>query len=287
MRPFDIGSSTLKTYAIGDVHGRADLLAAMLSHLEQENEDDLLDYRVVFLGDIIDRGPDSAKAMDLVLEELERRAQSRLILGNHEEFLLLFLDRPDKRHIVFDHWMTNGGLAAAASYGLDVNRRYPNIADAHAELLSLLEARPAHIAVLRNARSHVLATDHVFVHAGLRPKVAIGDQTPKDMRTIRAAFLESDYDFGLTVVHGHTVTKSGLPEVYGNRIALDTGAETSGVLSTLVVEPGRRNRFLATRATAGSVCVGSIDSKVITGFPNIETTTARDQSRALRLRRLG
>lgn len=110
----------MRTYAIGDVHGRADLLATTLEFIENENITAPADYRVIFLGDIVDRGPDSTKAMDLVVTELGLRQNSRLILGNHEEFLLLFLDRPDKRHIVFDHWMSNGGVAAASSYGLDV-----------------------------------------------------------------------------------------------------------------------------------------------------------------------
>ncbi|MDK4733947.1 metallophosphoesterase [Rhizobium sp. CNPSo 3490] len=131
----------MKAYAIGDVHGRADLLKATLAFIKNENRNDPEGYRVIFLGDIINRGPDSRLAMDLVVAELDLRPESRLILGNHQEFLLLFLDRPDKRHIVFDHWMSNGSLAAAVPYGLDADCRYTKIDDdAH----DVLPALPSH-----------------------------------------------------------------------------------------------------------------------------------------------
>lgn len=169
---------------------------ATLAFIENENRTAPLGYRVIFLGDIIDRGPDSKRAMDLVVAELDRRLESRLILGNHEAFLLLFLDRPDERDLVFDHWMSNGGLAAAVSYGLDAARPYLRIGDAH--------------------------------------------------------------DFGRMVVHGHTETTSGRPEVYGNRIALDTAACASGVLSTLVIEKNRENLFFATKPAENGTEVLSV-----------------------------
>ncbi|MDW9668741.1 serine/threonine protein phosphatase [Sinorhizobium meliloti] len=238
----------MKTYAIGDVHGRADLLAVLLSQIEQENSSDPNGYRVIFLGDIIDRGPDSRPAMDLVAGELKQRSGSQLILGNHEEFLLLFLDRPDKRDIIFDHWMTNGGAAAASSYGLDIMRPYPRIEEAHETLMGLLTAHPEHIDAMRAAASFIRDDDHVFVHAGLRPGVEIEKQTNKDLRTIRADFLGSDFDFGPIVVHGHTVTASRQPEIYDNRIALDTGAESSSRLSALAIGPNETRYFLQTSA---------------------------------------
>lgn len=265
----------MKTYAIGDVHGRADLLEATLAFIDNENRTAQLGYRVIFLGDIIDRGPDSRRAMDLVVAELDRRPESKLILGNHEEFLLLFLDRPDKRHLVFDHWMSNGGLAAAVSYGLDVARPYPRIDDAHDDLLALLRLHSEHIAALRRASSHVVSGEHVFVHAGLRPGVRMTDQTEKDMRTIRSDFLNSGFDFGRMVVHGHTETRSGRPEVYGNRIALDTAACGSGVLSTLVLEKGKDNRFFATRPAKSGIEVTRIDAAVFLTLDDVQTHVTR------------
>lgn len=273
-----LGQHEMKTYAIGDVHGRADLLEATLTFIEEENRATPTGYRVIFLGDIIDRGPDSKRAMDLVVAELDRRSESRLILGNHEEFLLLFLDRPDKRHLVFDHWMSNGGLATAVSYGLDMTRRYERIEDAHHDLLARLTAYPRQIEILRAAESHVLSTEHVYVHAGLRPGVRIADQTAKDMRTIRSNFLNSSYDFGLTVVHGHTETKSARPEIYGNRIALDTGADLSGVLSTFVFEKERNNRFLGTAGTKSGIVVTNINPAVFLTISDIETKVRRRTS---------
>lgn len=267
----------MKTYAIGDVHGRADLLEATLTFIGNENRAAPSGYRVVFLGDIIDRGPDSAKAMDLVVDELSRRANSRLILGNHEEFLLLFLDRQDKRHLVFDHWMSNGGVPAAASYGLDVTGSFERIEDAHEKLLELLHAYPRHIAALRKASPYVLGGEYVFVHAGLRPAVPMIEQTNKDMRTIRSDFLSSGYDFGRTVVHGHTETPSGRAEVHGNRIALDTGAAASGVLSTLVIDDPRNNRFLATRATKSGIEVLRAEPAVFLSIADLRTRIANRQ----------
>ncbi|RVK38547.1 metallophosphoesterase [Sinorhizobium meliloti] len=245
----------MRTYAIGDVHGRADLLGELLSFVARENQAGLDDSRVVFLGDIIDRGPHSRQAMDLVVEELARRPVSSMILGNHEEFLLLFLDRPDKRDIVFEHWVSNGGLAAAASYGLDVNRPYPDVREAHDNLVELLNRHPTHIAVMRSAATFVRAGEYILVHAGLRPGIAIELQTEKDLRTIRAPFLESDFRFEQIVVHGHTVTSSRSPEVHANRIAIDTGADRFGVLTALVLEEGRPNRFLSTRVSEGIIAV--------------------------------
>lgn len=254
----------MRTYAIGDVHGRADLVGGLLSFIEAENKSGLVDYRVIFLGDIIDRGPDSRQAMDLVVQELARRPESKLILGNHEEFLLLFLDRPDKREIVFEHWMSNGGLAAAASYGLDVRRPYVDVREAHELLLGLLEREPTHISAMRSAASYILAGDHILVHAGLRPGIAIELQTEKDLRTIRAPFLECDFRFERIVVHGHTVTSSRSPEVYANRIAIDTGADRFGILTALVLEEGRPNRFLSIRAFEGNILVSETEPLLAT-----------------------
>ncbi|MGO8595599.1 metallophosphoesterase [Rhizobium ruizarguesonis] len=265
----------MKTYAIGDVHGRADLLGATLKFIENEHRAAPTGYRVIFLGDIIDRGADSRAAMDLVVAELDRCSGSRLILGNHEEFLLLFLDRPDKRHLVFDHWMSNGGLAAAASYGLDVKRRYSGIDDAHQELLGLLQSHPDHIAALRNASLHVVAGEYIFVHAGLRPGVRMAYQTEKDIRTIRSDFLNSSYDFGRKVVHGHTETESGRPEVYGNRIALDTAANATGVLSTLVIETKKDNRFFSTRSGRTGVEVSLINPAVFLTLDDVKHEVAK------------
>lgn len=265
----------MKTYAIGDVHGRADLLGALLASVARENQSAPSDYRVIFLGDIIDRGPDSRLAMDLVVAELKRQAASRLILGNHEEFLLLFLDRPEKRNVVFDHWMSNGGLAAAASYGLDVTRPYESMAAAHKDLVDLLQRHPEHIAVMRKAESNVILGEHVFVHAGLRPGVRMVDQTAKDMRTIRADFLHSEYDFGRTVVHGHTETATGRPEIYNNRIALDTGADVTGVLTALALEKNQPPRFLATKVTRTGVAVVKADPAAFLTLAHIEARVAR------------
>ncbi len=265
----------MKTYAIGDVHGRADLLEALLSFIDRENQSTPDDYRIVFLGDIIDRGPDSKRAMDLVVAELRRRPASRLILGNHEEFLLLFLDLPAKRSLVFDHWMSNGGLAAATSYGLDVSRSYGTMAAAHKDLLELLLQHPDHIAAMRDAASYLVSGEHVLVHAGLRPGIKLKDQTPKDLRTIRRDFLQSDYDFARKVVHGHTETRSRRPEIYDNRIAIDTGAYATGALTALVIENHQPPRFLTANQSRSSIAVQAAKPEIFVTLEHVQAKVAR------------
>ncbi|MCC2609697.1 metallophosphoesterase family protein [Neorhizobium petrolearium] len=218
-----------------------------------------------------------------MIGELRKRPASRLILGNHEEVLLHFLDRPDKREIIFDHWMSNGGAATAASYGLDVERPHPRIEDAHETLIDLLMANPAHIEAVRTAAALIPEDDYVFVHAGLRPGVAIEKQTTKDLRTIRADFLESDFDFGPIVVHGHTVTTSRRPEIYDNRIALDTVAGASGGLSALgILDDGAR--FFLQASTGNVVSIAEpLDLRSDRALPWWSDSRRRPQSLAASL----
>lgn len=237
-------------YAIGDVHGRDDLLEAMLTAVER---DAAAPPRIVFLGDIIDRGPDSRRAMDLVLEALTSWPASRLILGNHEEFFLKFVTEPESRDRTFRNWLYNGAGETFRSYGIDPAMPYD-------EAAARFEAQfGIHVAMLKNAGFLVEQDSFAFVHAGIDPTLGLHSQDPYTTRWIRDEFLNFAGPLAKTIVHGHTQTVSGRPEVYPNRICIDTGAYRTGRLTCLIVEEGGQNlRFFGTRETAGGVVVEEI-----------------------------
>lgn len=237
-------------YAVGDIHGRDDLLEAMLAAIEADAG---ASPRVIFLGDVIDRGPDSRRALDLVAETLARWPDSQLILGNHEDFLLRFVCRPESRDRTFRNWLYNGAAETFRSYGID-----PALPTDRAA--ALFEQRfGAHIDMLRNAEYLIEHGAFIFVHAGIDPAVGLDHQDPNTTRWIRDEFLLFDGPLPKTIVHGHTQTVSDRPEVHANRIGIDTGAYRTGRLTCAVVRAEARDvRFLATREADGDIVVEDI-----------------------------
>lgn len=199
----------IRHYAIGDVHGRFDLLTRALDEI---GDLEAQDAKLVLLGDYVDRGPQSGEVVD----ELIRRAASGRVVclrGNHEEMLLRGLQDPGAAI----SWLINGGDATLESYGG--------------------EAPTAHVAWLRSLPVSYESEHQFFVHAGVRPGVPLDAQRPDEMVWIRSRFLDSDADFGKHVVHGHTPAEA--PELRRNRTNLDTGAFQTGTLSVGVFErPG-------------------------------------------------
>ena len=228
------------TYAIGDVHGRRDLLAALLAAIGEDAAG--RDARIVFLGDIIDRGPESRQSLDLVIRTLETWPGSRLIQGNHEEFLLTFLDAasPEDRQAAARRWLPNGGIETLRSYGFAETEPLDDIAG------RLAAEFPAHITTLRHAEWMVETGHYALVHGGVDPDLPLAAQDPKTTRWIRDRFLSFRGPLPKIVVHGHTMTESSLPELHSNRIALDTGAVHSGHLTCAVFDGDAPPRFLAT-----------------------------------------
>lgn len=224
------------TYAIGDVHGRADLLELMLDQIQIDADQRAVEYRIIFLGDIIDRGPDSRRAMELVHATLHASPNSRLILGNHEEFFLRVLDCSQESERVLEHWLRKGGLETLASYGLLDCNDVTHLAEEFEKRF------PHHLAMMRQAENLIIDGNYAFVHAGVRPNVSLKDQREKDLRWIRGEFLNHTDAHEKIVVHGHTVTASRRPEVYSNRIALDTGAYETGTLSAAAITPRNNPR---------------------------------------------
>ena len=134
-------------YAIGDIHGRRDLLDPLLDAIVRDADENGQTPRIVFLGDVVDRGPESRQALDRVIETLETFPGSRLILGNHEEFMLRFIDEPERRDRIAKTWFANGGVETIASYGFGKRDRVDTIAariaEEYASQVTALRAAPA------------------------------------------------------------------------------------------------------------------------------------------------
>jgi serine/threonine protein phosphatase 1 len=228
----------IRIYAVGDVHGRLDLLRE-LEALIDDDARSAAGLRVVevMLGDYIDRGPDSSGVIDhLIARGRERELVT--LRGNHDALLLDALAGPR----ALQHWCMVGGLEALASYGIEPESlRGVTLTEAGRRAVAAIP--PAHADFIRGTGLYWHCGDYLFVHAGLRPGVALEQQSEDDMLWIRDEFLGSDADFGMVVVHGHT--PAPVPEIRSNRIGIDTKAWESGVLTCLVLE-GTSRRFLAT-----------------------------------------
>ena len=230
----------LAIYAIGDLHGRLDLLRAMEALIRADRARSRPEKSVeIFLGDYIDRGPQSRELVERLIGSPPIADERICLIGNHEDMLLDALTEPEG----FANWLHNGGDATLASYGLNV-RPFA----AKTELARIRAAFPDHLppnhrAFFEGLRRWVEFGPYLFVHAGIRPGRPIEEQDSEDLVWIREPFLLSDADFGHIVVHGHTPVDQ--PEVRPNRINIDTGAVFQGRLTCLVLE-GRTQRFLQT-----------------------------------------
>lgn len=238
------GKAGARAYAVGDVHGRLDLLDALLRRLEE----DIAGRRpkktyIVFLGDLIDRGPDSAGVVERLRTWRPRHGRPIFLSGNHEEVLLRILGGDAS---ILPDWLKFGGAECARSYGIDVDalRRMEDN-----EAIEAIRAKVprAHREFLANFADTFRFGDYLFVHAGIRPGLAVEEQDPHDLRWIRDPFLTDAKEHGFVVVHGHTIVPA--VEERPNRIAIDTGAYHSGVLTALGVEETDR-WFLTTDSRA-------------------------------------
>lgn len=231
----------MRVYAVGDIHGRLDLLDQMLGQILRDAEPapNLLKY-LVFLGDYVDRGPDSRLVIERLACGLPPAFGAVFLRGNHEDTMLGFLS--DLR--VAPGWLSYGGDATLESYGIPAPAP-----DAPAEHLQQAQTMlngqlPAHHrAFLTGLRCHLTIGDYHFVHAGVRPGVPLDRQEDQDRLWIREAFLASRADHGKVVVHGHTIAPE--PELLPNRIGIDTGAYASDRLTAIGLE-GTERWFLST-----------------------------------------
>lgn len=222
----------VRIYAIGDIHGRADLLRRLHGMIDADIDASCPQRAVaVYLGDYVDRGDGSRAVIDLLLAEPVRNAERVYLRGNHEEFMLRFLDDA----AVGDLWLRNGGDATVYSYGVGM----PAVADRDERFRLLRDdlaqkVPAAHLAFLQGLGLTHVEGDYAFVHAGIRPGVPLDQQVPEDVLWIRGEFLQSRVDHGRCIVHGHSITDK--VDIRPNRIGIDTGAYFSGRLTCLVLD---------------------------------------------------
>lgn len=227
-------------WAVGDVHGRLDLLLPLVDAIVADLRETAATRKtVIFLGDYIDRGPDSRGVLRL-LAGLPTVAEGewRFLKGNHEQAMLGFLEDPSAG----PKWCEYGGDSALRSYGLrvpDLAHRTEAWARVAADLRHKLTA--PELAFLENLELSVTVGDYFFSHAGARPGVALDRQAPEDLMWIRQPFLNSSVGFQQVVVHGHTPAKE--VQADSRRIGIDTKAYDSGVLTALRLE-GRERSLL-------------------------------------------
>jgi len=228
-----------RVYCIGDIHGRADLLLQLHSMIISDAELSKGRRIVVYLGDYIDRGEQSRQVIDLLLEQPLPRFESIFLLGNHEQAMLKFMEQPKE----YASWLSFGGRETLNSYGISL-AHIPTIG----KVVQLAEQfgrnlPDTHRAFFQNCVSDWRCGDYYFVHAGIRPGVALDRQTLEDKLWIRNKFLNSNMNHGAVVVHGHNISTQA--ELLPNRIGIDTGAFMSGVLTCLVLE-GSEQRLVQT-----------------------------------------
>jgi serine/threonine protein phosphatase 1 len=226
-----------RIYAIGDIHGRLDLLDSVLARIDEDMGMHPKSNAIrIFLGDYIDRGPDSKRVLDRLVDYCVTQP-TVCLMGNHEAFLREFLENPD----VLNVWRHCGGLDTLLSYGLAP--KIETDAQDQRELASELDRilPSSHRAFLSGLKQCFIYGDFFFVHAGVRPGICLTKQSEDDLLWIREDFLFCADNFGKVVVHGHTPVLE--PDVRPNRINIDTGAYATGRLTCLVLE-GDKIRFI-------------------------------------------
>lgn len=230
-----------RIYAIGDIHGRYDLLRDLMRRIEAHSKGlpNPETLHVVLLGDVVDRGPDSAKILNYLHEWTKHATGQVMLLGNHEE-MMLRAHAGDAR--VIRAWLKVGGRETLASFGLSVSEEEEIVTPPL--VAAVREALPDDLMKFVStwpltARSG----DYYFCHAGVKPNVALEKQVKKDLIWIRDEFLGSAVDHGAVVVHGHSITPS--IDLQSNRVGIDTGAYFTGVLTAIYVE-GQEMDFIST-----------------------------------------
>ncbi len=201
------------TYAIGDIHGCADHLRQLLVDIEEHRAS--RPRKLVFLGDYIDRGPDSDGVIEVLRALQGSEAQDVVcLMGNHEDLMINAFHTPGERL----NWLMNGGNKALMSFGIDGPEKLP------VDVVRWTQRLPTvHEDALR-----------YYVHAGFRPGMPAPDPDDHARLWIREPFLSEDYDFGKLVVHGHTPLRTAGPDVRRHRVNLDTACVFGGHLTAAV-----------------------------------------------------
>lgn len=218
-----------RIYAIGDIHGRVDLLNDAIRKIDADLAAAPCDTHIcVFVGDYIDRGPDSRAVLD-VLVNLPRAHPTVCLAGNHELYALRFLKTPYS----MTAWLNAGGLETLRSYGIELDTPQ-NRGRVEAAAEAFRQRLGAHGEFLATLPTTFTLGDYLFVHAGIRPNIALGWQAVEDLVTIRQPFLSHEGSFGKIVVHGHSPVAA--VDIRPNRINIDTGAYATSRLSCIALE---------------------------------------------------
>ena len=238
-----------RIYAVGDIHGRDDLFAATIEAIEHDDaQARTARTTVILLGDLVDRGPDSAGVIARARAWQQER-KVRILAGNHEEMFVESFRRKD----VLRHFLRFGGRETLLSYGIQQGARNK------AEFAALQELMAAHVPpedidFIKTFEELIVVGDYAFVHAGIAPQVALKHQQGLDLRWIREPFLSHEDRHSHIIVHGHTIFDRAV--FRPNRIGIDTGAFNTGRLTTLVLEgTGRRLIETKVRKTKGGIKV--------------------------------
>jgi len=214
---------------VGDIHGTDGLLAALLERIAAQGP-----ARLVFVGDYVDRGEDSAGVLARLHALSSSNPRAVFLAGNHEAMMLGFLDDPEHEA---RRWLRNGGLQTLASFGIGGLSEVPDAARAVAARDALAAALgPERLAWLRGLPTRFTSGNVAVVHAGADPGVAINIQPDATLLWGHPAFATRARGDGVWVVHGHTITAEIAPRE--GRIGVDTGAYANGRLSAALIGPG-------------------------------------------------
>lgn len=224
-----------RVYAIGDIHGRCDLLDRLLAQIDADDAArPAAETILIFLGDLVDRGADSAGVVERLRLLAAERPSTRFLTGNHEELFLSALACDEKALRLF---CRVGGRETAISYGMTPEEYEGYDYDEFGR--RLIELVPDdHRTFLASFEDMGVIGDYAFVHAGIRPDVPLADQSPTDLRWIRSTFLDHRQPFEKMIVHGHTIVDQ--VDMRSNRIGIDTGAYTSDRLTALGLDGNER-----------------------------------------------
>ncbi|MGX7952784.1 metallophosphoesterase family protein [Tsuneonella sp. HG249] len=238
-------------YVVGDVHGRLDLFEALIDAIETDDRSSgPANTTIVLLGDLVDRGPDSAGVITRAIR-WHRERSVVLLAGNHEE---MFLDSFEDTGVL-RHFLRHGGRQTILSYGIP-RQDYDGASLEELQVMMRTAVPAEHIAFLAEAKDYLEAGDYLFVHAGIVPDVALEEQARHHLRWIRDPFLDHAAPHSHMVIHGHTITDG--VEMRSNRIGIDTGAYRSGKLTALVLERTGR-RVIQTAESSDGIVIESKD----------------------------
>jgi serine/threonine protein phosphatase 1 len=237
-RPIDtaVVPAGRRIYAIGDIHGRNDLFTDLLAQIEADDAArGAAQTQIILLGDLVDRGPDSAGVIDTAMALKAHRPNTAFLTGNHEEVFVAACRKRDTKTLRF--FIRIGGEATIMSYPI-MRTEYLalDMEQLSARLATLIPEE--HLAFLESFEDQIIIGDYAFVHAGIRPGVPLAEQTTSDLRWIRDEFVAQRGDLEKVIIYGHTIYEEA--DERGSRIGIDTGAYESGKLTAIGLEGGER-----------------------------------------------